>query len=255
MGGYVASCYVDWNVVHSPMNSVIKLLEEYRKLDPSEVANFSTESITNNEMPHRHVLEDASKIFHLTRELESEGLIFNPQIIHEPWHARYRVHPGSGRTAALWLCGYERFKTIYTHFDEQGFVPPGITLRIHNWQDMMRECMTNMVMSPEFVDIDTYYAFPQERIDICKTLGMDSEWGHDKMHPMMPWEFVRYSEGRDFLKYKKQWRRDAWMLWTELQHQCVRIGDTDFGFDDDGRIVSVIRKDVKIPIDNQPGVL
>jgi hypothetical protein len=249
MGGYVATCYVDWSVVHSPMNTIIELLEAYRRLDPAEVVAFSEACTTDNNMPNRQILEDASKIFHLTRELEYGNLIFNPQIIHEPWHNRYRIHPGSGRAAALWLSGYERFKTIYTHFDEPGFVPPGIALRMHSWKDMMLECVTTMVMSPVFIDVDRYYAFPQEHVDICKTSNMDSEWGYNQMNPMMPWEFVRYSEGRDFLKFKQEWRKDAWPLWTELQHRCVRIGDTDFGFDDAGKVVSVRRKSVKIPVD------
>lgn len=241
MGGYVAACYVDWNDLHSPQDMVVNLLERFRKLDRQEVLDFIEATLTDNKMPNRDILEDASKIFYLVGEIEHSNLLFNPQILHEPWANRYRVHPGSGRAAALWLCGYERFKTIYTHFDEPGFKPPGIAVKINNWQEFLKECVTNMVMSPDFIDIDTYYAFPTEATDICKTSNMDSVWEYTQMSPMMPWEFIRFSEGSEFLAYKRSWRRAAWALWVELQNEFVTIGDTEFKFDYAGKIINVDR--------------
>ena len=101
MGGYVASSYVDWNILHSPLQDFIKLIEQYRRLPVEDVIAFQEASVTDNSMPYRNILEDGSKIFYLTQEVEFATLQFHPQIIHEPWYNRYRVHPGSGRLIAL----------------------------------------------------------------------------------------------------------------------------------------------------------
>lgn len=254
MGGYVAACYVDWSIVHSPLETVIDLFERYRQLDPSVVQNFIRDSVINNDMQDRDTLEDGSKIFHLVNELEFESMLFTPQIIHEPWADRYRVHPGSGRATALWLCGYERFKTIYTHFDERGFAPPGYALKIHTSRDLASECIGEISMTPVYLDFETYYAFPTDRVEICRTKNMDSVWDYTQVDTLMPWRFMRYSEGRDFLKYKQAWRHAAWPLWTELQQPQVLIGDTVFEFDDNGKIVAITRKGQPIDVDKSDSI-
>ena len=113
-GGYVAVSYVDWNFLTPPTLELIDLLEKYKKIPLDRVMAFTDTVITDNTMPDRDILEDGSKIFYLVNQIEFLELMFHPQILHEPWYNRYRVHPGSGRLQALWLCGYENIKTIYT---------------------------------------------------------------------------------------------------------------------------------------------
>jgi hypothetical protein len=244
----MALCYVDWKVLHSPKDMLVDLLERYRQLDPGVVQNFIRDQVTNNEMQDRDVLEDGSKIFHLVQELEFNEMMFTPQIVHEPWHRRYRVHPGSGRAAAMWLWGYERFKTIYTHFDEPGFAPPGIALRIHSPEELVMKCI-NSVKSLSWMDVETYYAFPNDSFDRCVTKRMDSVWDFENVSTLMPWRFFRYSEGKRFLDYKRNWRLSAWPLWTELQADTVILGDTVFEFDLTGKIVAITRKGQPIDLD------
>ena len=112
MGGWTGASYLNWNVVEPPMYDIITLLEDFKKVKEKFVINFIQSDITDNFMDYRNTLEDASKIYYLTNEMVNGDIKFNPQVVHEPWHNRYRVHPGSGRLAALWLCGYENFKAI-----------------------------------------------------------------------------------------------------------------------------------------------
>ena len=244
MGGYVAMCYVDWTNVHSPKNAIVDLLEKFRKIPEQEIKNFTNASVIDNNMPNRNTLEDASKIFYLTDELEAEGtLLYVPQILHEPWHNRYRVHPGSGRLAALWLCGYETFRTIYTHFDEPGFAAPGTALKLHSPVELIMNCRnTSQLGFFPYIDTETYYAFPHEKTDKCITSSMDSEWDFDQIQTLMPWKFIRYSEGTNFLDYKQQWRQMAWPLWWDLQQPQFVLGDTVFNFDKHGKVFEIIRK-------------
>ena len=244
MGGYVATCYVDWLTLPSPQEYIADLLTQYRALAPEQVLQFSDSMVTDNEMPYRDLMEDASKIYYLTQQLENEGLIFVPQIIHEPWHDRYRIHPGSGRALAIWLAGYERFRTIYTHFNEPEFSPPGIALRISSPQDLIRNAMHEPVLDQDFFDFETYYAFPTDPVDIEKTVYKDSVWNYDRVQTMMPWEFIRFSEGHSFLTHKGEWRFESWQLWLELQEPICQIGDTEFYFNDSGKITKIIRKGV-----------
>ncbi len=139
IGGYVASCYVDWNILHNPMHDFIKLLEAYKKIEYLDIEEFAQSEVMDNTMPDRWIMEDLSKIKYLTEEILADALLFHPQIIHEPWFDRYRVHPGSGRAIALWLCGFEQFKTIYTQFDEPGFQPPGHTIKLDSWESLAKE--------------------------------------------------------------------------------------------------------------------
>ena len=122
MGGYVASAYVNWDILHDPGDDIVKLLEQFKDIPFDAVMEFAEAHTFDNDMGYRDVCEDASKLFFLTELVQFNELMYYPQIIHEPWHNRYRVHPGSGRLQALWLCGYNHIKCIYTHFDEPEFI-------------------------------------------------------------------------------------------------------------------------------------
>ena len=76
---------------------------------------FTDTVVTDNAMPDRDILEDGSKVFickpnRIFRAYKSSKYYTNG-ITDIEFH-------GSGRLQALWLCGYENIKTIYTHFDE-----------------------------------------------------------------------------------------------------------------------------------------
>ena len=138
-GGYLASSYVNWDILHSPMYEIVRMLEQFRSLPFEQILEFHDSEVTNNGMQDRNVMEDVSKIFYLTECIQYEELKFYPQILHEPWFNRYRVHPGSGRLIALWLCGFESIKCIYTHFNEPAFIPPGDCFKISNKYEAYKE--------------------------------------------------------------------------------------------------------------------
>lgn len=243
MGGYIASSYVGWDLLHSPMKDLVSKLEEYRQLPIEHVLAFQEEKITNNEMPYREILEDVSKIFYLAELIQYDQLIFYPQIVHEPWHNRYRVHPGSGRLMALWLCGFQTIKCIYTHFDEPGFAPPGESFRITSdiSTSIPKEFTTPLMTRPITMHVDTYPAFPKLEVEEIKTRTMDSEWNWDHVKTDKPWNFMRFSEGNEFLQYKANWRSYAIDAWQDLQHGHIQIGNTQFEFNAKGKVTEVTR--------------
>lgn len=243
LGGYVASCYVDWNILQNPMYDFIKLLEEYKKIEYLDIEAFAQSEVIDNTMPDRWIMEDLSKIKYLTEEILADALLFHPQIIHEPWFDRYRVHPGSGRAIALWLCGFQQFKTIYTHFDESGFAPPGHTIKLDSWKTLANEiiCTGPANSFRSSYDVETFDAFPLNTDHIKHTHNKDSVWAPNLISNK-PWEFLVYSEGKQFLNFKKEWRSHSYDMYTDLQHSITQIGRTIFEFKKD-KVVRVIRSD------------
>ena len=243
LGGYVASCYVDWNILQNPMYDFIKLLEEYKKIEYLDIEAFAQSEVIDNTMPDRWLMEDLSKIKYLTEEILADALLFHPQVIHEPWFDRYRVHPGSGRAIALWLCGFQQFKTIYTHFDETGFAPPGHTIKLDSWKTLANEiiCTGPANSFRSSYDVETFDAFPVGYNDIRNTNDKDSVWAPNLISNK-PWEFLVYSEGKQFLHFKREWRSHSYDMYTDLQHSITQIGRTIFEFKKD-KVVRVIRGD------------
>lgn len=227
------------------MHDIVKLLEDFKTLDFDHIDYFANTTVTDNSMQHRSTLEDLSKIAYLVEETESKALMFHPQIIHEPWHNRYRIHPGSGRAIALWLCGYEQFKTIYTHFNEDIFTPPGHTIKHNNWKTFANEITFNVAhaMFPTIIDVETFHAFPRTESEEEKTREKDSVWCPPKNYTMHEWKFIVYSEGKNFLDYKRNWRAYAYSLYDELNHSIFQIGKTIFEFNGN-KVVRVFRNNV-----------
>ena len=252
MGGWSGVSYVDWNTVEPPINYIVKLLEQFKAIKEKYVINFINSDITDNYMDYGDTLEDASKIYYLTNEMVNGDIKFNPQILHEPWHDRYRIHPGSGRLAALWLCGYEMFKTIYIHFDEPCFVPPPNTIKLDTHNNFILEAVTDGFTLMHPIEIQTYYAFPTEERDFLETISKDREWDPDQVQTLLPWEFIRYSEGEPFITdYKPSWRQMSLGLWEELRYNHIQLGETEFLFNSKGKIWRVIRKGNIIDLDEK----
>lgn len=239
LGGYTASCYVDWNIIHNPLNDFVRMLEEFKQVPSEKIAEFMEADVTDNSMHNRNLLEDMSKIGYLVEEVLYETLMFHPQVIHEPWYNRYRIHPGSGRAIAMWLAGVEQFKTIYTHFDGMSFVPPGHTIKHNSWKTFANEIVFPATGLSTSIDIERFSAFPKNIIDYNRTKNKDSEWKPDTISDR-PWEFIVYSEGKNFLKYKTEWRSYALMMHDMASHSIVQIGRTIFEFNKD-KVVKVIR--------------
>ena len=241
-GGYVGVSYVDWNFLTPPINELITLLEKFKRLPLEEVMAFTDTNVTDNDMPNRDTLEDGSKIFYLVNQIEYLELLFNPQILHEPWYDRYRVHPGSGRLQALWLCGYENIKTIYTHFDEPGFTPPPRTIKCTDWTSIQKEIIFDGVNGPDNIDYEFYEAFPNEQLAQLHTQKADREWHFENHTTNKLWYFFRYSEGAAFLNFKNEWRSYAMEMWHLLQGGHLQLGKTEFSFDHSGTCYQVFRK-------------
>ena len=241
-GGYVGVSFVDWNFLTPPLKELITLLEKFKKLPLEEVMAFTDTYVTDNAMPNRDTLEDGSKIFYLVNQIEFLELLFHPQILHEPWYDRYRVHPGSGRLQALWLCGYENIKTIYTHFDEPGFAPPPRTIKCEDYKQIEEELVFDGIIGPPAIDYEFYEAFPQTQLAQIHTQKQDREWHFENHVTDKQWHFFRYSEGTAFLEYKNEWRSYALEMWHLLQGGHLQLGKTEFSFDLNGTCYQVFRK-------------
>lgn len=241
-GGYVGVSWVDWNFLTPPLVELIDLLERFKRLPLEDVMAFTDTFVTDNTMPNRDVLEDGSKIFYLVNQIEFLELMFHPQIIHEPWYDRYRVHPGSGRLQALWLCGYENIKTIYTHFNEPGFVAPPRTIVLPTYKHIEKEIVFDNVIGPPAVDYEFYEAFPTTQLAQMHTYNQDSEWHFENHTTNKQWHFFRYSEGTAFLEFKSEWRSYAMEMWHILQGGWIQLGKTEFGFDKYSKCYQVFRK-------------
>ncbi|SVB79281.1 uncharacterized protein METZ01_LOCUS232135, partial [marine metagenome] len=252
LGGFLASSYVDWNLLHSPCKDIVKKLEEYKRIPFECIMEFADAKVTDNSMEYRDVMEDISKIFYLCELIQHNELTYNPQILHEPWHNRYRVHPGSGRLMALWLCGYESIKTIYIHFDEPGFQPPGDCFIIKDRNTAHQEFHINPQMhgisTRHKLQVETYAAFPKLEAECIRTRDYDYEWDWSHIHTNKFWQFMRFSEGGEFLDYKNMWRSYAIDAWQDLQHDHIQIGSTEFNFDKHrdvkdvkGRVIEITR--------------
>ena len=205
---------LDWDQITHPGNYVDYLFDTYRRLPFEDILAFSESEITDNTMPNREVLEDASKIHMLRDAIRNNNLIFTPQIVYEPWYNRWRVHPGSGRAAAMWLEGYKSISGIYIHFNETQFVDArDIGVQLDNVTFFDHVFMDKSV-EPDF---EIYMAFPKIAKECAKTQRMDLEWHWHYVHTYKPWKFIRWSEGKNFLKHKYNWRSYAVDLWHELQ--------------------------------------
>jgi len=214
LGGSVYRSELTWDFLPSPEDDINNLFDKVKNVDFEDVLAFQEAEITDNSMPYRDVLEDCSKIFYLRDQISNGNLIFNPQILHEPWHDRYRVHPGSGRLAASWLSGVPHITCLYTHFDEPGFKIPPASIELRSVDDIIDSILaTNDDVT---MDIETYTAFPISTSDAQTTAIRDSEWEYDNIQTTTPWQFLRYSEGTNFLTYKHEWRSRIIEVWDSL---------------------------------------
>lgn len=242
LGGWIGISYLDWNILHSPLYNVVTMMEQYRALSIENVEQFCSAGVTDNNIANRNLLEDGSKVYFLLGQIMNDNLLFTPQVLHEPWHNRYRVHPGSGRAIALWLHGVEQFKSIYTHFDERAFVPPPKTIKMHSANELQKHLAYNNYNSMmAMFGIESYPAFPKTGFQLQLTNNKDSEWNPENIYTNKEWQFLVYSEGQNFLTHKMRWRSAALDLWEELQHNSIQLGFTVFDFNSSGKIERVTR--------------
>jgi hypothetical protein len=204
LGGRVFLVHDARALVGSPDQYVTTLYDSFKKLSFETVNEFVAAGVTDNTMPYRDVLEDGSKIHYLRQQIRAHKLAFCPQLLHEPWYGRWRVHPGSGRYAAMWLENpTDWLRSIYIYFNEPGFrIPEGAT-------DLQNPAafIEAITLTASNIDFTTHLAF--ERSD------RDTEW-HPNITTDKGWQFLRYSEGEHFLSHKQAWRDTAVDLWLLL---------------------------------------
>lgn len=219
IGGSLWDCRLPWDFLGSPEADLYDLFERYAKLDFEQIFEFSKSHVFDNDMPDRELMEDATKIYFLVQEIEHNNLKFNPQIVHEPWYDRYRVHPGSGRLAAMWLSMFNNVRCLYTHFDEPGFEIPPYSTRIFDVEGVVETIIREGRNKTSNIEI--YRAFPDQenKYEYTFTKKMDSEWEPERVKTDKDWEFLRYSEGKIFVKSKREWRTYAVELWDALRLQ------------------------------------
>ena len=226
------------DLVQSPAPYVSELYDRYRQIPFEQVLEFSESVITDNSMPNREVLEDGSKIHMLRHAHRNNDLQFNVQLLHEPWYYRWRVHPGSGRLAALWLENVKEIPGVYIYFNTERITrhwtdigklahnafavskPTTDSRLLATEQEFLDAIVCQKKTQPEF---ETYYAFPTKSKDCFKTQQMDLEWHwhYTSNQSYMEWKFLRWSEGKNFLEHKYHWRSYAIDLWQELNGQSV----------------------------------
>jgi len=182
---------------------ILDLYKKFSKIPLSDVEYFETCEATDNSMPYRDILEDASKIYHLS----TTNIKFVPQLVHEPWRSNpWRAHPGSGRYAALARVG-QPVPGVYTYFNEPGFIIPDGSVDLTDLpvEDIISHLSFGYV--GEDIDFTTYSA--------NGTTERDGEWKPDREFKYQ-WEFLRYTEGKFFTQHKHNWRQSAVELWLEL---------------------------------------
>jgi len=211
--GEVYAVEMDWNDITNPEQYVDTLFKEYKQIPFEDILAFSESEVTDNSMPNREIMEDASKIHMLRHVIRNKELQFVPQVLHEPWYDRWRVHPGSGRSAALWLEGYSTLPGIYIYFNEREFRIPSNSVKMNCTEDFLDAIVLQKDTEPDF---ETYDAFPKIYKECNKTQDMDYEWHWHYIKTYRPWRFIRWSEGKSFLKHKYIWRSYAIDLWHEL---------------------------------------
>jgi len=194
-------------LIGSPETYLNDIYSRFAQLTFEDVEFFMTQPITDNSMPHRALIEDAAKLYYLEYQARNNNLIFKPQLLHEPWANRYRVHPGSGRIATMWKCDPTTpIESIYIHFNEPSLIIP---------------TASRVLTTPgEFLDAITYSH--TDNIDFTVESAFnrterDAEW-KPNITCDIDWEFIRYSEGEYFLGYKRAWRDHALDLWLLLNH-------------------------------------
>lgn len=189
-------------VIHKP-NQTPDMYREFAKLSREQVEQFSISEAWDNSMPDRNLMEDASKIWHL----ENQTITFLPQVLHEPWRGRWRAHPGSGRYDVLCRRGGP-VPGVYIYFNEPGY---GLPQHVNLTELDLEDIVDNLCFEPtEWIDFTSYPAFgdyAEER---------DGEWKPTYPEFFEHWEFLRWSEGRYFMDYKRDWRREAVDLWDYL---------------------------------------
>lgn len=201
------------SIIPSPEQYVDELFTKFKNIPLETVMDFAEAEVTDNTMEDREVLEDASKIHYLRDCIRNNSLNFLPSLMHEPWYDRYRIHPGSGRSVALWLEGRKEFDAILIHFSENNFAVPPTSQQIVNIESF-KEMVSYNSTTPYF---ETYHAFPKIAKECSNTINMDREWKWHHTSTYIPWKFIRWSEGPEFLKHKKSWRSYGIDLWRELQ--------------------------------------
>lgn len=224
MGGSVFVSDLPWDFFPDPEDDLRELFTEFAELPFKDLEVFQSVSVWDNDIPNRVLMEDAAKIWFLYNCIQDGvGIKFNPQIIHEPWYDRYRVHPGSGRLASMWLAEMNHVQCIYTHFDEPEFEPPEYSQKIHDVEGMVLNMFGNTA-SRMRADIHTYEAFPLTPDEQRYTSERDSEWDWHRIKTDKRWQFLRYSEGQSFSESKSMWRTVAMDLWYKLNsHDCDLI--------------------------------
>ena len=75
LGGFLASSYVDWDILHSPLHDIVHKLEEFRQVPFDAVMEFSDAGITDNSMEYRDIVEDVSKIISQLIHSSHNGVI------------------------------------------------------------------------------------------------------------------------------------------------------------------------------------
>lgn len=206
LGGHVFLVHDTYALVGSPEQYITDLYDRFRQLPFETINEFMAAGVTDNTMQHRDVLEDASKIHYLRQMIRTGKLSFRPQLLHEPWYDRWRVHPGSGRYAAMWLENpTDWLRSIYIYFKESGFrIPDGATAIS---LDDPRAFIKAITLNSTDIDFTVHNAFERS--------ARDTEW-HPNITTDKGWQFLRYSEGANFIGYKQAWRDTALDLWLDL---------------------------------------
>lgn len=197
-----------WSVAYPATDNseALELINSYVSIELDEVIAFSACDVFDNSMPNRDTLEDASKVIWLYNEINSSGLKFPGILLHEYWHDRYRVHPGSGRYLATTLTDNNIMPCVYYHYNEPGFVIPDNSKQILTLDEFVYYVGKGSQAHWEMYDIFSE-DYKQKDPNWIPQIQTGRHW-------QMPW----FSEGENFVNSKISWREYAVDSWYQAQN-------------------------------------
>ena len=173
----------------------LSLQDKASTLDPKEWRAFRNASVYDNKMPNRELMEDFCKIAWLRNDFKVNGIKHPVSLLYEKWHNKWRVHPGSGRCVAAASLDWPTIPAVYIDF---------------HWAKPKWEGSKIIDKIEDFKYYVHNHHFEIYPVNSEYAVERDAEWNLEKLKQFWQtsdaWHFVRWSEGAEFIKYKKQWR-------------------------------------------------
>lgn len=192
MGGTV--WYTDY-AVQSYQSDWEHLQRKAQRIPVEQWQQFANAAVTDNSMPNRETMDDYCKVRWLRNEYKTNGIVHPVTLLYERWHSKWRVHPGSGRCMAAAALDWPTIPAIYINYA---------------WTKNHAHEQTEITSVEQFCEISGSTNFEIYSIFEQYAEERDSVWKVAKANTLndgRDWQFVRWSEGNNFINYKTAWRK------------------------------------------------